>query len=44
MAHSPKYFDESIAQACAATARATTILSKKTIEMEGIVANVSEDL
>jgi heterodisulfide reductase subunit A len=44
MAHSPKYIDESIAQACAAAARAVTILSKKTLEMEGIVANVSEDL
>ncbi|MEM4704306.1 MAG: FAD-dependent oxidoreductase, partial [Candidatus Bathyarchaeia archaeon] len=44
MAHSPKYIDESIAQACAAAARAATVLSKKTIEMEGIIANVSEDL
>jgi heterodisulfide reductase subunit A len=44
MAHSPKYIEESIAQACAAAARATTILSKKSLEMEGIVANVSEDL
>lgn len=44
MAHSPKYIEESIAQACAAAARATTLLSKKTLEMEGIVANVSEDL
>jgi heterodisulfide reductase subunit A len=44
MAHSPKYLDESIAQACAAASRAATILSKKTIEMEGIIANVSEDL
>ncbi len=44
MAHSPKYIDESIAQACAAAARAVTILSKKTLEMEGIIANVSEDL
>jgi heterodisulfide reductase subunit A len=44
MAHSPKYIDESIAQACAAAARATTILSKKTLEMEGIIANVDEDL
>jgi len=44
MAHSPKYIDESIAQACAAAARATTILSKPTLEMEGIVANVDEDL
>ena len=44
MAHSPKYIDESISQACAAAARATTILSKKALEMEGIVANVNEDL
>lgn len=44
MAHSPKYVDESIAQACAAAARATTVLSKKTLEMEGIIANVDEDL
>ncbi|MEM3627809.1 MAG: CoB--CoM heterodisulfide reductase iron-sulfur subunit A family protein [Candidatus Bathyarchaeia archaeon] len=44
MAHSPKYIDESIAQACAAAARAATILSKPTLEMEGIVANVNEDL
>jgi heterodisulfide reductase subunit A len=44
MAHSPKYLDESIAQACAAASRAVTILSKKTLEMEGIIANVSEDL
>jgi heterodisulfide reductase subunit A len=44
MVHSPKYIDESIAQACGAAARATTILSKPTLEMEGIVANVDEDL
>ena len=44
MAHSPKYVDESIVQACAAVARATTVLSKKRLEMEGIVANVTEDL
>jgi heterodisulfide reductase subunit A len=44
MAHSPKYIDESIAQACGAAARATTILSKPTLEMEGIIANVDEDL
>ncbi|MGD0978732.1 MAG: CoB--CoM heterodisulfide reductase iron-sulfur subunit A family protein [Candidatus Bathyarchaeia archaeon] len=44
MAHSPKYVEESIAQACAAAARAATILSKKTLEMEGIIANVDEDL
>lgn len=43
MAHSPKYVDESIAQACAAAARAATVLSKKTLEMEGIVAHVCEE-
>jgi heterodisulfide reductase subunit A len=44
MAHSPKYIEESIAQACAAAARAATILSKSTLEMEGIIATVNEDL
>jgi heterodisulfide reductase subunit A len=44
MAHSPKFIDESISQACAAAARAATILSKKALEMEGIVAIVDEDL
>jgi len=44
MAHSPKYIEESISQACAAAARAATILSKKALEMEGIVASVDEDL
>ncbi len=44
MAHSPKFIDESISQACAAASRAATILSKKTLEMEGIVANVDENL
>ncbi|MEM3579033.1 MAG: CoB--CoM heterodisulfide reductase iron-sulfur subunit A family protein [Candidatus Bathyarchaeia archaeon] len=44
MAHSPKFIEESVSQACAAAARAATILSKKVLEMEGIVANVDEDL
>jgi heterodisulfide reductase subunit A len=44
MAHSPKYVEESIAQACAVASRAATILSKNTLEMEGIIANVNEDL
>jgi heterodisulfide reductase subunit A len=44
MAHSPKYIEESIAQACAAASRATTILSKIKLEMEGIIADVDEDL
>jgi len=43
MAHSPKFVDESISQACAAAARAATILSKETLEMEGAIANVDED-
>ena len=44
MAHSPKFIEESISQACAAAARAATILSQKTLEMEGIIANVNKDL
>jgi len=44
MAHSPKYIDESIAQACAAASRAATVLSKKTLETEGTIASVVEDL
>jgi heterodisulfide reductase subunit A len=44
MAHSPKFIDESISQACAAAARAATVLSKKALEMEGIVARIDEDL
>jgi len=43
MAHSPKFIDESIAQACAAASRAATILSKETLEMEGIVAQVNTE-
>lgn len=43
MAHSPKFIDESIAQSCAAAARAATILSKEKLEMEGIVAKVDAD-
>jgi heterodisulfide reductase subunit A len=44
MAHWPKYIDESISQACGAAARATTILSKKTLEAEGTVSHVDENL
>ena len=40
MSHSPKFIDESIAQSCAAAARAATILSREKLEMEGIVAEV----
>jgi len=44
LAHSPKFIEESISQACAATARAATILSKKALEVEGAIASVDEDL
>ncbi|MEM1550721.1 MAG: 4Fe-4S binding protein, partial [Candidatus Bathyarchaeia archaeon] len=44
LAHGPKSVDESISQACAAAARAATILSRKVLELEGIVATVYEDL
>jgi heterodisulfide reductase subunit A-like polyferredoxin len=42
MAHYPKFLDESIAQAQAAAARAATILSRDTLEVGGIVAQVDE--
>jgi len=44
MAHSPKFIDESIAQACAAASRAATVLSKSALEMEGSIASVDQDL
>jgi heterodisulfide reductase subunit A len=44
MAHSPKFIDETISQAYGAVARACTIISKKTLETEPIVAEVNEDL
>ncbi len=44
MAHSPKFIDESISQACAAAARAVTVLSKAALEMEGSIASVDEEL
>jgi heterodisulfide reductase subunit A len=44
MAHWPKFIDESISQACGAAARASIILSKKTLEAEGIVSNIDENL
>jgi len=40
LAHGPKFVDESIAQALAAVSRATTVLSKTTLEAEGIVASI----
>ncbi len=44
LAHWPKSVEESISQACAAAARAITILSKKELEVEGAIASVDEDL
>jgi heterodisulfide reductase subunit A len=43
LCHFPKPIDESIAQAKAAAARATTILVKESIDMEPIVSVVDED-
>jgi heterodisulfide reductase subunit A len=43
MAHSPKTAAESIAQAHAAAARATTILSKDEIELEATISEVVDD-
>ena len=40
MAHYPKFIDEALAQAQAAVARASTILSRKTMEVGGVVARV----
>jgi heterodisulfide reductase subunit A len=41
MAHSPKSMEESISQAKAAVSRACTVLTKDTIEAEGIIAIVN---
>jgi heterodisulfide reductase subunit A len=43
LAHYPKPIDESIAQALAAAARAATLLSKQSISLEAIKANVVEE-
>jgi heterodisulfide reductase subunit A-like polyferredoxin len=40
MAHYPKFIDETLAQARAAVARASTILSRKAMEVGGVVARV----
>ena len=44
LAHFPKPIDESIAQAQAAAARAATVLARKTIEVEGVVSVVDQNL
>jgi heterodisulfide reductase subunit A len=43
LAHSPKFVDESISQAMAAASRAATILSKETIEAEGLPSVVDRE-
>ncbi|UCE80434.1 MAG: CoB--CoM heterodisulfide reductase iron-sulfur subunit A family protein [Methanobacteriota archaeon] len=43
LAHSPRLIDESISQALAAAARVNTVLSKSSIEAEGVVSVVDED-
>ena len=40
MAHYPKSIDESVAQALAASSRATTLLAKKSIQVSGTLAQV----
>ncbi len=44
LAHGPKFMDESIAQALGAVSRSMTVLSKTTLEAEGIVASIEEKL
>ncbi|MCK4758355.1 MAG: CoB--CoM heterodisulfide reductase iron-sulfur subunit A family protein, partial [Thermoplasmata archaeon] len=44
MAHSPMYIEEAVAQASAAAARASTVLSKKTLESEAVISQVDESL
>ncbi|MES0328723.1 MAG: FAD-dependent oxidoreductase, partial [Dehalococcoidales bacterium] len=43
LAHSPKLLDETIAQASAAAARASAILSKDEIELEACISQVVDD-
>ncbi len=43
LAHWPKHMDECIAQGSGAASRALTIISKKFLTSEGIVASVNED-
>jgi heterodisulfide reductase subunit A len=44
LAHWPKFINESIAQACGAAGRAATILSRKTLEAEGTVSYIDQNL
>ena len=44
LAHSPKFIEETITEACAAAAHAAKILAEEQLEFEGTVAVVNEDL
>lgn len=44
LAHSPKFIDESISQACGAASKACATLSKPFVEGEGTIARVNEAL
>ncbi|MBU1695413.1 MAG: FAD-dependent oxidoreductase, partial [Proteobacteria bacterium] len=44
LAHAPKPIDESISQAQAAATRAVTLLAKKTMNMDGTIAMVNQEL
>ncbi len=44
LAHAPKPIDESIAQAQAAATKAVTLLAKKTMNMEGTIAYVDQEI
>jgi heterodisulfide reductase subunit A len=44
LAHSPKTIDECISQASGAAARALTVLSHPSLEAEGAIASVNEDV
>jgi len=43
-AHWPKFIEESVSQACGAASRAAIVLSKKTLQTEGTVSFVDENL
>jgi heterodisulfide reductase subunit A len=43
LAHSPKFFNECISQASATVSRASTILSKEKLLVEGMVSSVDEE-
>jgi len=43
LAHSPKFIEESIAQAFAAASRAATILSKDYLEVGGVIAHIDKE-